>query len=78
VLGGAGLEGDLVAEGLELGDGSMTGAVGVALHEEVAAKVAVVAVVGQQVPGNHPDRVADGASSLLLADAAGQLSGVKC
>jgi hypothetical protein len=48
------------------------------LHEEVAAKVAVVAVVGQQVPGNHPDRVADGASSLLLADAAGQLSGVKC
>ena len=47
------MEGDLVAEGLELGDGSMTGTVGVASHEEVAAKVAVVAVVGKQVPGDH-------------------------
>jgi hypothetical protein len=72
VLGRGGLEGDLVAEGLELGDGSMTGTVGVALHEEVAAKVAVVAVVGQQVPGDHQDRMANGASSLLLADASGQ------
>jgi hypothetical protein len=35
VLGGGGLEGDLVAEGLELGDGSMTGTVAVALHEEI-------------------------------------------
>jgi hypothetical protein len=68
VFGGGGLEGDQVAEGLELGDGSMPGAVGVALHEEVAAKVAVVAVVGQQVPCNHQDRIADGASRLLLAD----------
>jgi hypothetical protein len=72
VFGGGGLEGDQVAEGLELGDGSMPGAVGVALHEEVAAKVAVVAVVGQQVPCNHQDRIADGASRPLLADAAGQ------
>jgi hypothetical protein len=43
VLGG-GLEGDLVAEGLELGDGSLAGAVAVAPDEEVAAKVLVVAV----------------------------------
>jgi hypothetical protein len=31
------LEGDLVAEGLELGDGSLAGAVGVAADEVVAA-----------------------------------------
>jgi len=68
VLGGGGLEGDLVAEGLELGDGSLAGTVAVASHEEVAAKVVVVAVVGQQVPGDHQDRVANGAGSLLLAD----------
>ena len=39
MLGGGGLEGDLVAERLELGDGSMAGTVAVASHEEVAAKV---------------------------------------
>jgi hypothetical protein len=43
VLGG-GLEGDLVAEGLEQGDGSLRAPVGVAPDEEVAAKVLVVAV----------------------------------
>jgi hypothetical protein len=43
VLGG-GLEGDLVAEGLELGDGALAGTVAVAPDEEVAAKVVVVAV----------------------------------
>ena len=35
----------MVAEGLELGDGSLAGAVGVAPDEEVAAKIAVVAVL---------------------------------
>jgi hypothetical protein len=54
VLGG-GLEGDLVAEGPELGDGSLTLAVGVAADEEVAAKIAVVAVLGEQIPGDHQD-----------------------
>jgi hypothetical protein len=43
VLGG-GLEGDLVAEGPEQGDGSLRAPVGVAPDEEVAAKVLVVAV----------------------------------
>jgi hypothetical protein len=43
VLGG-GLEGDLVAEGLELGDGPLAGTVAVTSDEEVAAKVVVVAV----------------------------------
>ena len=47
VLGGGRLEGDLVAEGLELGDGSLAGAVAVAPDEEVAAKVVVVAVLGK-------------------------------
>src|SRR5206468_7092046 len=38
----------------------------------VTTEVVVVAVVGQQVPGDHQDRVADGASGLLVADASGQ------
>jgi hypothetical protein len=42
-----GLEGDLVAEGLELGDGSLAGVVGVAADEVVAAQVGVVTVVGE-------------------------------
>jgi hypothetical protein len=40
--------------------------------EVVAAKVVVVAVVGEQVPADDQDRVADGDRSLLLADAAGE------
>jgi hypothetical protein len=71
-LGGEGLEGDLVAEGLELGNGSLAGPVGVAADEVVAAQVSVVTVVGQQVPGDHQDGVAHGHGGLLLADAAGQ------
>ena len=47
VLGRQGFEGDAVAEGLELGDGSVAGAVGVAPDEEVAAKIVVVAVLGE-------------------------------
>src|SRR5829696_5931825 len=71
VLGG-GLEGDLVAEGLELGDGPLAGTVAVTSDEEVAAKVVVVAVAIQQVPADHQDGVAHGDRGLLLADASGQ------
>jgi hypothetical protein len=39
VLGGEGFEGDAVAEGLELGDGPLTLAVGVAPDEVVATQV---------------------------------------
>jgi hypothetical protein len=42
-----GLEGDVVAEGLELGDGSLALALGVASGEVVATQVLVVAVVGE-------------------------------
>jgi hypothetical protein len=38
---------DLVAEGLELGDGSLASTVGVAADEVVAAQIGVVAVVGE-------------------------------
>ena len=55
VLGGEGFEGDAVAEGLELGDGPLTLAIGVASDEVVATKVGVVAVAGEQVPGDHQD-----------------------
>jgi hypothetical protein len=41
------LEGDVVAEGLELGNGSLASAVGVAAGEVVATQVLVVAVVGE-------------------------------
>src|SRR6266702_4351537 len=50
----------------------MEGAVGVALDEEVPAKLGIVAVAVQQVPGDHQDGVADCAGGLLLADASGQ------
>ena len=38
--GGEGLEGDLVAEGLELGNGSLAGAIGVAADEVVTTRSA--------------------------------------
>ncbi len=72
MLRGGLLEGDVVAEGLELGDCPLAGAVGVALDEEVPAKLGIVAVAVQQVPGDHQDGVADCAGGLLLADASGQ------
>ena len=50
---GEGFEGDAVAEGLELADRALAGTVAVAADKEVAAEVGIVAVVGQQVPGNH-------------------------
>jgi hypothetical protein len=68
-----GLEGDGVAEGLELLDEVGLVPVGVAVAgAPVAAEVVVVAVVGEQVPGDHQDRVANGAGGLLVADASGQ------
>jgi len=57
VLGGEGFEGDAVAKGLELGDSPLPLALGVAADEVVATKVGVVAVAGEQVPGDHQDRV---------------------
>jgi hypothetical protein len=47
VLGGKWFEGDAVAESLELGDGSLAGAVGVAADEVVATQVLVVTVIGE-------------------------------
>jgi hypothetical protein len=47
LLGGKWFEGDAVAESLELGDGSLAGAVGVAADEEVATQVLVVTVIGE-------------------------------
>jgi hypothetical protein len=47
VLRSDGFEDDAVAEGLELGDGTLTLAVGVASDEIVAPEVLVVAVVGK-------------------------------
>src|SRR5215216_4200089 len=69
---GEGFEGDLVAEGLELGNGSLASAVGVAADEVVATKVGIVTIIGEQMPGDHQDRVADRARRLLLANPAGQ------
>src|SRR5215211_9170747 len=69
---GEGFEGDLVAEGLELGNGSLASTVGVAADEVVATQISVVTVGGEQVPGDHQDGVAHGHGGLLLADASGQ------
>ena len=66
MLGGEGFEGDAVAEGLELGDGPLPLAIGVAPGEVVATQVLVVAVVGEQVPGDDQDRAPDGDSAFFL------------
>src|SRR3954453_23615833 len=66
------LQADVVAQALELGDQPVALAVGVAAGEGVPAEAVVVAVVGQQVPGDDQDGVADGDGALLLADPAGQ------
>jgi len=44
---GEGFEDDLVAEGLELSDGSLASTVGVAADEVVATQIGVVTVVGE-------------------------------
>ena len=72
MLRGNGFEDDAVAEGLELGNGPLTLAIGVAADEVVATQVLVVAVAGEQVPGDDQDRVPDRDSGLLLPDASGQ------
>jgi hypothetical protein len=67
-----GLEGDRVAQGLELLDEvGLVPVMIVTASEPITAKVVVVAVVAQQVPGDHQDLVADG-DHRLLADASGQ------
>jgi hypothetical protein len=53
------IEGDAEAERLELADQALPLAVAVALGEVVAAQVLVVALVGEQMPGDHQDRVAN-------------------
>src|SRR5437773_10641065 len=68
-----GLEGDRVAECLELLDQvGLVAIVVAAADKPVTTEVVVVAVVAEQVPGDHQDRVADGDGGLLLADAPGQ------
>jgi hypothetical protein len=42
-----GFEDDLVAEGLELSDGSLASTVGIAADEVVATQIGVVTVVGE-------------------------------
>jgi hypothetical protein len=66
---GPGPEGHAVAEGLELGDGPLALTIRVAPGEVVATQVGVVAVIGEQVPSDHQDRVPHRKSRLLLPDA---------
>jgi hypothetical protein len=54
-----GFEDDAVAEGLELGNGPLTLTICVAPDDVVASQVLVVAVVGEQLPGDDQDRVPD-------------------
>ena len=57
---GGGFEGDVVAHGFELGDeAALAGGAVAALVEVVAAEVVVGLAGGEQVPGDHEDRVAD-------------------
>jgi hypothetical protein len=58
----------VIAEGLELGDCPLPGTVGVASDKEVAAKLGIVAVTVEQVPGDDQDRVADGDRRLTTGD----------
>jgi hypothetical protein len=55
-----------------LGDEAVALAVDVAAGEVVRSEVVVVAVVGEQVPANDEDGVADSDGGLLLADPPGQ------
>jgi hypothetical protein len=72
-LGGEVGEGDAVAEIVELADEVVASFVGVGASDEpVTSEVVVVAVVGEQVPGDHRDRVPDCDRGLALADATGE------
>src|SRR3954463_5987394 len=66
------LQGDPVTEAVELLDEAVALPVGVAAGEVVPAEVVVVALVGQQMPADDQDGVADGDGGLLLADPPGQ------
>jgi hypothetical protein len=72
VLGSEGFEGDLVAEGLELGDGPLTLAIGVAPDEVVTTQVLVVAVVGEQYQAITRIECPTATAAFLLPDAARQ------
>ena len=64
------LEGDSVAEVVEVSDGLVAPVVVVDVAgEPVGAEVGVVDVVGEDVPGGDEDGVADGHGCFLLADA---------
>src|SRR6266487_91078 len=71
-LCGDGVEGDSEAKRLELADEALALAVAIALGEVVAAQILVVALVGEQMPGDDQDRVADRDRGALFAEAAGQ------
>lgn len=67
------VEGDSVAEAVELFDQSVASMVRVvAVGEVVAAEVLVVGVLGEEVPADDQDRVGDGDGGFLLADPAGE------
>ena len=73
-----GFDCDLLAEGFELADEVALAGLGVvAPGEVIAAEVVVIAVVGEQVPGDDQDGVTDGEPGpglAVLAEAAQQVS----
>jgi hypothetical protein len=66
------LQGDGVAEALELGDEASGGALGVAASEVVAAEVAVGLCGAEHVPDSGQDRVLDGADRAAVPDPGAQ------
>src|SRR5215207_803357 len=79
VRSGGLFEGDLVAEGVELFDGSVALAVGVRSSlEVVAAEVVVVGVFGEEMPADDEDGVADGDRGLFLADPSSETPELRC
>ena len=73
---GDGLEGDLVAEGLELADVAADGALGAAaLVVVVGSEIDELGVgIGQEVPDDGQDGPSDRDDGFLLAPAAGDAS----
>src|SRR5829696_1858288 len=79
VRSGGLFEGDLVAEGVELFDGSVALAVGARSSlEVVAAEVVVVGVFGEEMPADDEDGVADGDRGLFLADPSSETPELRC
>jgi len=67
------VEDDSVSEGLELLDVVVALLVRIdPAGEVVAAEVFKIAVVREEVPADHEDRVCDGGGGFLLADATGE------